>query len=90
MLVQEEVMKASGTKDEISLDQIKLDLDKTKEDLIANDQTLEDLVSHPQTWRSRKKDAAAKYEDNSGFMSARSSFKVFPESSMPATARVQR
>ena len=52
-----------------------------------NDQTMEDLINqNPATWRSRKKEASAvKYED-SGMLSSRS-FKVFPESSLPATAR---
>jgi hypothetical protein len=54
-----------------------------------NDQTMEDLINQPATWRSRKKEASAlKYEEN-GLLSSRS-FKVFPESSLPATARVMQ
>jgi hypothetical protein len=50
---------------------------------------MEDLINQPATWRSRKKEAnALKYEEN-GLLSSRS-FKVFPESSLPATARVMQ
>jgi hypothetical protein len=65
----------------VSLDQIKVEVEKTREDglSIINDMTMEDLVKQPQTWRSRKKEAASKYEEAGGLFSARS-FKIYPES----------